>query len=163
MRREVELVHLQLSKLLKSIVYGYRHDFWNGETSKCGSDRDRQTQPCSFSRLPFVISLCVWSLERASGISDECFCTLTEPKGDDKICWRGFREEYATKYWAGLQCLVFPPNLSLSAPKRCSVSCGSISYKTQPNHSPVGLLGQMLHVHPYGMLKYVLMFHRLFT
>lgn len=47
--------------------------------------------------------------------------------------------------------------------KRCSVSCGSISYKTQPNHSPVGLLGQMLHVHPYGMLEYVLMFHRLFT
>lgn len=90
-------------------------------------------------------------------------CTLTEPKGDDNICWRGFREEYATKYWAGLWCLIVPRNLSLSAPKRCSVSCGSISHKTQPNHSPVGPLGQMLHVHPYGMPKYVLMFHRLFT
>lgn len=102
--------------------------------------------------------------ERAESLTSVFgFCTLTEPKGDDKICWRGFREECATKCWAGLSCLVFPRNLSLSAPKRCSVSCGSISYKTRPNHSPVGLLGQMLHVHPYGMLKYVLMFHRLFT
>lgn len=42
-RGEAELVHPQLSKLLKSILYDYRHDFWNGKTSKCGNDRDRQT------------------------------------------------------------------------------------------------------------------------
>lgn len=55
------------------------------ETSKCDSDRDRQTQPCSFGRLPFVISLCVWSLERVSGIFDVCLRFL---RFDGTETWR---------------------------------------------------------------------------
>lgn len=62
-RGEAELVHLQLSKLLKSILYSYRHEFWNEKTSKCGNDKERQTYQCWTARLPFVISLSVWSLD----------------------------------------------------------------------------------------------------
>lgn len=64
LRREAEVVHLQLSKLLKSILYSYRHEFWNEKTSKCGNDKDRQTYRCWTARLPFVISLSVWSSDR---------------------------------------------------------------------------------------------------
>lgn len=38
LRREADLVHPQLNKLLKSILYDYRRDFFNGKTSKHGNE-----------------------------------------------------------------------------------------------------------------------------
>lgn len=68
------------------------------------------------------------------------FCTFSESKAGDKICWTGFREEYAltthytaTKYCPGSRCLVFPWNLLLSSQSSCvkpvrnKISCGSVS------------------------------------
>lgn len=40
LRKEADLVHPQLNKLLKSILYDYRRDFFNGKTSKHGNERD---------------------------------------------------------------------------------------------------------------------------
>lgn len=43
LRREADLVHPQLNKLLKSILYDYRRDFFNLKkttTSKHGNERD---------------------------------------------------------------------------------------------------------------------------
>lgn len=139
LRGEAELVHPQLSKLVKSILYGYRNDFWNGKTSKCGNDRDRQTQLCSIAWLLFVISLCVWSLERESEWSLSKLSSIyalclnqkvaIKSAGQRGVCF----DNTLHGYYTGSQCLVFPWNLLLSSQTSCvkpvhnKISWGSIS------------------------------------
>lgn len=63
------------------------------------SDKHRHVPSADF----LLLFHCVFEVlrERAESLTSVFgFCTLTEPKGDDKICWRGFREEYATKYYS---------------------------------------------------------------
>lgn len=93
-RREVDLVHPQLSKLLKSVLYGHKHEFWNGKSPKCGNDRHGQTQPCLIGRLPFIILQCLWSfgwdLCELSSIS----APFTDSETNNKTSQTSFSELY---------------------------------------------------------------------